>query len=360
MLSTLIWFLVLAVIVLVGLFILTARRHKRDLASAMAQRTQDHLVHANERDRLGQSLQTTRKQSAAERDRLERSLASSHENDVMRLNELHNAKITESESSNELLKRQLDDAREFFRKGMKWDLASRNAIVSICRSLSVSGFLATNVVFDPSTTSKTEHFAAQIDHVLVTDSFVLIIENKRWKGLVFADKHPSAVSPHFQHLVDESDLQDHFAVQIVPDSSARTLLTVRTHPQRDAPCRQVRKQAMRLRDFFMSKLEDSPWIETSVFYSHPDFHFEGGRTCTANGRTPTRIAAGSQELHSVIGSILQDRHSQKAPVRTSRIGTVLKEYGADIVGFGQYKERWGKPLLPTQQLNAQRSQRRST
>lgn len=113
----------------------------------------------------------------------------------MRLNELHNVKITESESSNELLKRQLDDAREFFRKGMKWDLASRNAIVSICRSLSVSGFLATNVVFDPSTTSKTEHFAAQIDHVLVTDSFVLIIENKRWKGLVFADKHPSAVSP---------------------------------------------------------------------------------------------------------------------------------------------------------------------
>lgn len=358
MLSALIWSLVLAVVVLVGLFILTARRHKRDLASATEQRTRDQLIHTNEQDRLGQILQTTRKQSAAERDRLERSLASRHKDDLATLNNLHDAKITESEASNNLLKCQLDDAREFFRKGMKWDLASRNAIVSICHSLSVSGFLATNVVFDPSATSKSGHFAAQIDHVLVTDSFVLIIENKRWKGLVFADKYPSSVNPYFQHLVNEDCLQDHFAVQIVPDSDSRALLTVRTHPRPSAPCRQVRKQAMRLRDFFVAKLETSPWIETAVFYSHPDFHFEGPRTCAVSGPTPTRIAAGSDELYSVISSILRDCHSQKTPVPTSRIGTVLKEYGADIVGFGQYKERWGKPLLPTQQLSAQRSQRR--
>ncbi|WIB11792.1 hypothetical protein [Curtobacterium sp. MCPF17_052] len=111
-----------------------------------------------------------------------------------------------------------EESRALARRGMKWEEASEQAVLRACRAAGVSGVLMTNVVFVP--VGETEQgpwrkFVAQADHVLVSESGRgLVIENKRWGGIVFDGRRPSEVHPAFRNLVDESSLVPPFAVQV--------------------------------------------------------------------------------------------------------------------------------------------------
>lgn len=343
MLSTFLW--ILTLVVLLGLFVLYTRYHGRQLANASKLHEQERSQRTLEQKDHQRQMAAKQDRHAAERLKLKNSMTSAHQVELARLSTSHQSSVKRSEDTTDRLKRQLEDAREFYRKGMKWDLASRNSIIKICKELGIDGFLATNVVFDPSKISQSEYFAAQIDHVLVTDSFVLLIENKRWKGLVIADKRPSSLGQILRHLVADPT-EDHFAIQVVPDFSSGSLLNVRLHTQ-NPPCSQVRKQAKQLSGLIKSRFDVSPWIRTCVFYSHSDFHFEGPRTCNGSATVATEIAAGTNELHQVIQKLQNSnllRHDQR---QTERLGSLLGELGADLVGFGKYDAHWGKPLLST-------------
>jgi hypothetical protein len=124
-------------------------------------------------------------------------------------------------------------ARDLVAAGLKWEATSRDDIADACRQLGVDAVLLTNVVFVPVATSASSRFVAQVDHVLLGETGVMVIENKGWNGIVFDGLTPSSVFPAFAGLFDESTMTPPFALQVVKDSP--TVLTVRTHLGRDAP-----------------------------------------------------------------------------------------------------------------------------
>ena len=220
-----------------------------------------------------------------------------------------------------------------------------DTIVDVCQRLKISGFLATNVVFEPQTSTTDKRFAAQVDHILVTDAFVLIIENKRWKGLVIADALPHTVHPSFSHLINESGLEDHFAIQIAPDFGSKTMLTVRTHTGEAAPCTQVRRQAQRLSAVLESDLGVKPWIDTCVFFSHEESHYQGPLKCTTPKGVTTEIAVGGEGLRAAIQGLREAQKARQSRMQITKLGALCSALGADIIGFGDYAERWGKSLI---------------
>ncbi len=101
---------------------------------------------------------------------------------------------------------------------MRWEEASQRTILEVCKAAGINGALLTNVVFVPVAQGERDRdrsYAAQLDHVLVFESgHVLVIENKRWNGIVFDGRKPSAVHHAFRNLLDESSLTGSFAIQV--------------------------------------------------------------------------------------------------------------------------------------------------
>lgn len=330
MLIMLIWILALTVIILIVLNIKARRRHEFQTAAATAQ----HALVRNQLVKEGQ-----------ERERL---LNSEHEIALEKFDLERANERADLEARNDKLNKKLGDAHGLLRQGMKWELGSRRAIVGVCQRLQISGFLATNVIFEAAPPpSNGDRFVAQIDHVLVTDSFVLIIENKRWKGLVVSDKLPHEINPAFSHLISNFGLGDHFAVQIAPGSGSESTLAVRTRTATSAPCTQVRNQARQLSAYVASELGVKPWINTCVFYSHEGFHFEGPLKCTGSKGVTTAIAAGVERLRATIQGLMEVSNARPNPTQTTELGALCSKLGADVIGFGTYEERWGKSLVPT-------------
>ncbi|WMY78496.1 hypothetical protein [Citricoccus sp. I39-566] len=191
---------------------------------------------------------------------------------------------------------------------IKEDLVSRALILDSCRSLGLHGVLATNVQFLAAGGHPDKPFVAQLDHVLLTDSFAMIIENKYWKQLVFDGRLPSTVSPAFGPILDEKPLEKSFAVQVCtgrrrdqnrPSSNSdEDELLVRTHTNDSSPRSQVRRHAVQLKDRLVADDIRRPWFWTCVLYSHPrvELHVEP-QPPVPEGKA-TRVLSGAAALRS--------------------------------------------------------------
>ncbi|PKI91128.1 hypothetical protein CW368_07645 [Actinomycetales bacterium SN12] len=286
-----------AVLVLILLLVLVLLVHRRQRRSWQARRQQDALVHA-------QHLAGA---------------AAAHDQQVMAMRA--------GQAASDALR---DSALHLAARGMRWELNSREALVKACEAASLNAIIATNVVF--AVVSDKRSFCAQIDHVVVTDNTTLVIDSKYWNGLVFDGTKPSQLAAQFAALLDEKQLTPPFAVHLRQRDPASIGLRVDAGPA--APVRQARVGASRLHTYLSERVGELSFIDTCVFYSHPDATVVTPGV-DVQGNTRTLIA----DVHT-IGAVLRRAHTarreQSSPERVDRIVDALTELGADIVRTGAF------------------------
>lgn len=236
------------------------------------------------------------------------------------------------------LAKDLNRVFDWAASGMRWEWASREAILDACLQLGVDGVLATNVVFVPGRNAGEDPvFPCQMDHVLITPVGLLVIESKRWKGLIFDGVSPSSVWRPLGVVIDESQLPEPCAIHIWRE--ADNGLGMRLHTGDRHPARQVRQQAARLREFLDTVVGTTPWVETCVFYSHPDAVVHAGLISRSQRGATTRVVATVEQLKAAIEALGSDNvNSGEQWFRASV--ELLRSLGADAYGLGRYATEW--------------------
>jgi hypothetical protein len=238
----------------------------------------------------------------------------------------------------ELAERAAAETRDLLRTGMQWEEASQHVLADVCRDVGLTGALITNVVFVPVETTRERKFVAQIDHLIVCESGALIVESKKWKGLVFDGIIPSEVHPSLGGLVDESGLQAPFALQVkndtvVPrDGETRVWWQVSCRAGSVSPRKQVQLQGRRIHDLARHELGFAPWFDTCVFYSHPDATVHVGSPDMSTKRTS--VVRNRAELRAVVRSLVSRPPSELTPTRVESLVGMLGDRGAHVEWFG--------------------------
>lgn len=281
------WILVALLVLVLALLVRDRRRrdasarHALDAASADAERRR--IVDATER---------TRSLSIAEEHRVRT---------VAELTAMHAAELAAAEERTRIARVDEQAARELVSATWGHEASSHAHIVAAFAAARLPGILATNVVFS-RTSDDGARFVQQIDHVVVTARTVLIIENKRWRGIVFDGVVPSSEHAAFAQLVDESSLGRTFAVQIarLSNSASSQERIVRSHVGRESPATQVRGQAVGLRELLEERLGLRVWCETAVLYSHDGASLFVRPEDRTDGGAVTRILAGRTALDAYV------------------------------------------------------------
>lgn len=125
-----------------------------------------------------------------------------------------------------------------------------------------------------------------------------------------------------------------------------------------SPARQVRVGASRLHTYLKPLVGELPFIDTCVFYSHPDATVvTPGVDVQGNART--LIA----DVHT-IGGMLRRAHTarpeQSSPERVDRIAEALTALGADIVRTGAFAvDRPASPVALDYRIQSRRERSRA-
>ncbi|MGO1798528.1 MAG: nuclease-related domain-containing protein [Microbacterium gubbeenense] len=226
-------------------------------------------------------------------------------------------------------------------RGMKWELASRHQLVKACENAGLDAVIATNVVFTPA--EPVEHaFCAQIDHVVITQHLVLVVESKRWSGVVFDGVRPSTHAAAFSTLFDENEMIAPFAVQLTRPDEASQLLAWRVDSGKNAPAKQARKQAMRLRGLLRERTRTVPYIDTCVFYSHQRSEVIA-QAIDQEGTARTLIAT-SNNIRRVIGDVHRSKRRRLDESQTALVIDTVRDLGADLVGTGRFADKYQSPV----------------
>lgn len=304
-------------------FTLRSRRRRADQELAAARE-----AHQGEVRQLGQA-----------RDQEVRQLEQARDQELERQSSHFSREKAQLRTKSEQLAGDLNRVLGWAASGMRWEWASREAILEVCDDLGLDGVLATNVVFVPPKENDDAVFASQVDHVLVTPAGLLVIESKRWKGLIFDGVKPSSVWPPLGVLIDESKLADSSALQIRQEGDNG--LAIRTHTGDRYPAHQVRKQAARLRDFLETVVGSVPWVETCVFYSHPGAVVHATSISRSSRGAKTHVAANTEQLKAAIKALRSEDASSEASWFRETV-ELLRSLGADTCGLGRYASEWAR------------------
>lgn len=252
-----------------------------------------------------------------------------HEDRIARADQQHGRDRAALERSRDDALREAEDSRAFIAESLRWDEPSHDAILDACRRLGLRGVLATNVVFVPTDAGDRDRFVAQVDHVLLTRHAALVLENKRWRGLVFDGVRPSTVHAAFRDLFDESILERPFAIQVRREST--TSWDVRTQVGGESPASQVRRQAQRLNGLVRASGLGSLWFESCVFYSHPDATVYAEREDASPGGAKTAVVAGRHELDALLRRLAERPPTTLTEDRIGALSALLARQGARVV-----------------------------
>lgn len=211
-----------------------------------------------------------------------------------------------------------------------WDLVSRDVIVGACEEVGLTGVLATNIVFVPYDARALTPFAAQIDHVLLTDHAALVIENKGWRGIVFDGVRPSAVDASYAAVLDDTDLEPPFSIQLAPEEDSA--LAVRTRRGGQSPQSQVRLQAKRLSDLVRADAGEPPWFHTCVLYSNSRVLLHTRPSSPSATETDVVTPRTLPEVLARIHGV-QRRRAATSPLQL--VAPLLAARGADMYGLGE-------------------------
>ncbi|GAT74555.1 hypothetical protein MHM582_3060 [Microbacterium sp. HM58-2] len=236
---------------------------------------------------------------------------------------------TEKQATDALRARAVSAAAQ----GMRWELASRHQLVRACEAAGIDAVIATNVVFTPAEPAA-HPFCAQIDHLVITGNAVLVVESKRWDGVVFDGIRPSTHAAAFAALFDDADLAAPFAVQLTRPNADSPTIESRFSTDKRAPALQARRQAMRLHELLRRRSGAVPFIDTCVFYSHPHAQVFA-HDYDGEGKARTAIAT-SESIRRVITDVHESKTTGLTRAQATLVIDTIRELGADLVGTGRF------------------------
>lgn len=309
--------------------------HRRQSVRSLEALRIEHARHLDEHT-AATARQAAQAQVEQDRRLSEQSAAAARRTALARAE--HAAQLASALEDRDAATAQAEQLRVHAARSLEWELTSRAMIAAVCQDLSLSGVLATNIVFVPTDSSGPSPFVAQIDHVLLTEHVAVVIEHKRWRGVVFDGVLPSSVHPAFAALLDESALRSSFAVQIAPANESS--LTLRTYTGAHAPTVQVRAQTKRLAQLLRSKDAAAPWFDTCVLYSHREAIVFAPPAVGSRARRDTAIAADREQLRRLLARLHAKAGAARDPSPVDAVVPALETLGADLLGLGDHAPRW--------------------
>jgi hypothetical protein len=231
-----------------------------------------------------------------------------------------------------------DNAVRLAAQGMRWELASRQALVRALEAAKLHAVVATNVVFGASDAQE-ETFCAQIDHLVITENVVIIVDSKNWQGVIFDGVRPSEHDPALGVLVNHAELGSSFSVQLAPAENGAQI-RVRTYSDKASPTRQVRRQAMRFRDVLLATGTPAT-IRTVVFYSHPDSMVIS--KVEPSLKVPT-VITDRRRLAQDLRKIHEQRPGEWSNTQRGHVIDTVRGLGADLVGVGRFADDFDSPV----------------
>lgn len=218
-------------------------------------------------------------------------------------------------------------------RGLRWELASREVLVDACEAAGLDAIIATNIVFSPRDEGSIAPYCAQLDHLVITEKAVVLVDSRNWKGLILDGKKPSTLAGALGVLFDESALPTSFAISVSRDGGER--LDVRTLLGADSPASQARQQARLFHQHLTARQGSAPDLQTCVFYSHPDARVWTGGLDVAEHAQPTRIAS----VRTIQKALLDAQTGGPAGPSShqlTQLVTAVRELGADLHGTGRF------------------------
>ena len=275
------------------------------------------------------SIELAAKQRA--HDQYVRALSDRHQNDVRGMD--HDRRVLVERY--EALAKKLDSATNY-------EQPSRRFILDQCRRLDLNGVLLTNIRF-PTPTEDGRYFLHQVDHLLLTERSVTLIENKHWTGLIFDGTLPRGEHRSWKLLFPDLDLGDDFAIQ--PQRKAETpgqidvRIVAEDHNAR-SPRRQAINQAADLRTYLqsLSDCRAPDFIHPAVFYSHSDSYVVA--TDERLGRRKVDVPVLTTVGNSVHDLLLLRSREPGPSVDVRCIVDALAPQTTDITGFGTFAGSW--------------------
>lgn len=235
---------------------------------------------------------------------------------------------------------EIEKVRRWAATGMRWEANSRDRILAVAEELGLDGFVGTNVCF--RAVGRNRSYVHQIDHLLVSQKGVLVIDSKNWNGLIF---HPAVEKGNsIARRIERFELLRGLS------SSARYVLHVRPEERptvlRDnsprEPVKQVRTQAKALSRYLaLSGMHKVPFIATCVYYSHPG-------SILVNG------SFRDESTHVVDGTGLKSALAAKRDGCDDQVIRWLAawtaRYGADVHGLGRYRDQFRSAFPDLEEL----------
>jgi len=240
---------------------------------------------------------------------------------------------TEASETKAIHARVVDDQRTLYANLRKrvmlppGEQTSREHILAVCEEEELDAIVLSNVLFRPVESNDESIFHAQIDHVVVTQNALLIVESKYWNAIVFDGIDFKSASPEMRLLW--SDLGD----KLEPNQTAR-ISRNGNHVEFDisSPAKQARRQAKRLSQYLDARNIPSPWISTCVYYCH-----SGGivKHAAKNGKTAlVSTRAGLRQSVAISQTMRKDR------VNIDAILDTLVPLSTDVTGTGRFRHNW--------------------
>ncbi|MFD1616721.1 nuclease-related domain-containing protein [Rothia amarae] len=149
-----------------------------------------------------------------------------------------------------------------FNRQLSTEQYTRKTILDSCKEAGLHGVLLTNLTFTTS-----DGVRRQIDHLIITQNTVLVIENKYWSGNIWHLKVPHKGSSPQEALIH------HRATPEGPKTNI--YFEEHTDSYAVSPGKQARIQAVHLRNYLntQSPLHSKLFIETLVLFSHANSYY---------------------------------------------------------------------------------------
>ncbi len=334
-------FLIVAVAVLLIALALTAwcmnhrnRRTREELAAARSQHSSAENALAEQHAGQARELQEQHDAALAE-------VGAEHEAQAQQRRAAHEAELASLQAERDAAVTAGTESQLLAGRGMRWELVSRELLVDACTAAGLDAIIATNVVFSPHDEEATAPYCAQLDHLVITEKAVVLIDSKHWRGLVFDGKKPSSMAGALSILFDESALPASYAISLRRDGDGS--VAVRSKLGEESPAFQVRRQARRFHGHLAARHGSAPYLQTCVFYSHPDARvWTDGLDEGETGRA-TRIASVRTIQKALLDAQAGGATAPSSHQLTQLVDTV-RSLGADLHGTGRFASEFSSPV----------------
>ncbi len=199
------------------------------------------------------------------------------------------------------------------------DRYSRDQVIATCTELGNEAIILSGVMFHAPKSAT----YSQIDHIVLTAGRVLLIENKYWDAVVF-DGEVSPDAPLARFLTDSEITNTQSGECALRISRKGAWIKVHVHAnsgdRERTPTGQVKRQAALLRSYLKTRGIECNWIDTCVYYSHPN----GQIYLRSHDRTMTLIG-DKQQLRQWIRS----RCASARPPASDELIQALEEISFD-------------------------------